>query len=196
MKEDGVLKILFWFSPALSAILIVLQIGENFVRFSDRPVLFYYSYCAKTPFPAEVVGDLAVFKLMMLCTVPVLIGEMCCHIAIFAKQWQIEARATVYVIKNNRLVSRQRHHRNVVSATGHVVSFVVSIAETTLLIKAFYFLSDSEETFVMIRNINMFLIPSIYFVVYPFIQTIFSDTLRDSLGVIPCTACPCIFHHQ
>ena len=58
MKEDGVLKILFWFSPALSAILIVLQIGENFVRFSDRPVLFYYSYCAKTPFPAEVVGDL------------------------------------------------------------------------------------------------------------------------------------------
>ena len=179
MKEDGVLNILFWFSPALSAILIVLQIGENFVRFSDRPVLFYYSYCAKTPFPAEVVGDLAVFKLMMLCTVPVLIGEMCCHIAIFAKQWQIESRATVYVIKNNRLVSRQRHHRNVVSATGHVVSFVVSIAETTLLIKAFYFLSDSEETFVMIRNINMFLIPSIYFVVYPFIQTIFSDTLRD-----------------
>ena len=105
MKEEGVLKILFWFSPALSAILIVLQIGENFVRFSDRPVLFYYSYCAKTPFPAEVVGDLAVFKLMMLCTVPVLIGEMCCHIAIFAKQWKIEARATVYV-RNQEQSSR------------------------------------------------------------------------------------------
>ena len=82
--------------------------------------------------------------------------------------------------------------RNVVSWSGHLVSFMVSIAETTLLIKAFYFLSDSEETFIVMRNVNMFLIPSIYFVVYPFIQTIFSDTLRGSLGVIPCTVCPCI----
>ena len=111
MNEEGVLKLLLWFSPTLSALLIVLQIGENFVRFSDSPVLFYYSYCAKTTFPMEDIDDLVVFKLLMLCTVPVLIGEMCCHIAILVKQWQIESKATVYIIKNNRRVSRQRHRR-------------------------------------------------------------------------------------
>ena len=111
MNEEGVLKLLLWFSPTLSAVLIGLQIGENFVRFSDSPVLFYYSFCAKTTFPMKDIDDLVVFKLLMLCTIPVLIGEMCCHIAILVKQWQIESKATVYIIKNNRRVSRQRHRR-------------------------------------------------------------------------------------
>ena len=88
-------------------------------------------------------------------------------------------KATFYIIKNNQRVSRQRHQRNVISAVGHFLSFAISMLETFLLVNAFYFLKDIE-TVTTVRNVNMFLIPSINFFVYPFIETLFSENLRES----------------
>ena len=39
---------------------------------------------------------------------------LCFHLCILVKQTRIESRATVYIVKNDRLVSRMRHQRNVI----------------------------------------------------------------------------------
>ena len=42
---------------------------------------------------------------------------LCFHLSILVKQTRIESRATVYIVKNDRLVSRMRHQRNVIRYT-------------------------------------------------------------------------------
>ena len=72
------------------------------------------------------------------------------------------------------------------SAVGHFVSFILSICQQLLLIPAFYFFSESPEaTIMVVRNLGMFLIPSIHFLVYPLVETAFSENLRESLTFVP-----------
>ena len=74
-----------------------------------------------------------------------------------------------------------RHIRNVVSALGHFASFTVSMAHL-LLIPTVYLLSDSETESgpVTLCSLIAFFFPSINFFVYPFIETMFSDNLRNN----------------
>ena len=188
IKEESVVKFLYWYSPVLSGSFITLHMFESFVVYYDNPMLFYCSFCAKSPFPPELVDDVVIFKIFLILFItPSLIAEMCTHVAVFVKQTRIENRATVYIVKNDQRVSRQRHHRNVISAAGHFASFAVSMVETFLLIHAFYFMADMEKVKV-VRNVNMFLIPSINFFLYPLIETVFSESLRESFSVFPRTS--------
>ena len=57
----------------------------------------------------DLINDLVMLNLFMWCIVPSLVAELCVHVAVLVKQTRIESRATVYVVKNNVLVSRQRH---------------------------------------------------------------------------------------
>ena len=176
------IRILFWYSPILSGLLTSLHILEGLVFYSDSPLLFFYRFCRKTSFPSDKINEKAqVFKVhVTLFMVPSLLGELCCHIAALYKQTRIENKATVYLVKNNQLVTRHRHHRNVISLAGHCLSFALNLLETFLHINALYFLFDFE-TVTMIRNLNFFFIPSIIFTVHPLIETLFSETLRENL---------------
>ena len=179
ITEENMIKFLYWYSPILSVLIMILHIIENFLRYPTTPMLFYYSCCKKSPYPSNLIDDAMIFKIFVtLVMTPSLIAEMCIHISVLIKQTRIENKATVYIIKNNQRVSRQRHQRNVISAVGHFLSFSISILETFLLVNAFYFLKDIE-TVTIVRNLNMFLIPSINFFVYPFIETLFSENLRE-----------------
>ena len=74
---------------------------------------------------------------------------------------------------------RHRHARNVVSAMGHFASFAVSMAHL-LLIPTIHLVSDAKSAPIaeaMMKFIT-FLFPSINFVIYPFIETMFSQNLR------------------
>ena len=164
----------------MSAILIVLNVTENLALHSESPSLFFYSYCTKTPFDLRLRKELVVMKLAILCICPSIILELVVHIAIFVKQTKIESRATVFEIRDGRLVSQQRHQRNVVSVVGHFAAFLVSIAQILGLFTGFYFLSISDETAVMLRDLTAFFIPSYVFCIYPLIETLLSQNLRDS----------------
>ena len=75
-----------------------------------------------------------------------------------------------------------RHIRNVVSALGHFASFLVSMAHL-LLIPTLYFLSHTENASgapMAICQFIAFFFPSINFLVYPFIETVFSENLRNN----------------
>ena len=62
-KEDRILGVLFWLSPSVSGIVTLLHMAENFVFYSENPLLFNYSYCAKTPLRNEIMQDLAIINL-------------------------------------------------------------------------------------------------------------------------------------
>ena len=62
-KEDRVLSALFWLSPSVSATITLLHMAENFIFYWDNPLLFNYSYCAKSPLNNDVIQDLAIINL-------------------------------------------------------------------------------------------------------------------------------------
>ena len=70
--------------------------------------------------------------------------------------------------------------RNVVSVFGHFAAFLMSIAQILGLFTGFYFLSISDETAVVMRDLTAFFIPSYVFCVYPLIETLLSENLRES----------------
>ena len=97
---------------------------------------------------------------------------------------QIESRAQVFEIRGNRLVGRMRHQRNVVSVLGHFVTFAVSISTHIFLMSGLYLVSDNDEL-KRLQNLFYFCLTCIIFCVNPLIETMFSDTLRDSLFKMP-----------
>ena len=102
---------------------------------------------------------------------------MCGHCSYIELNSRIEARATVYeVMKDNRLVSRQRHQRNVISAFGHFASFLLNLANNLLMIPAGYG-SERGTYFALFA----FFIPSTNFFLTPLIETACSESLRRSL---------------
>ena len=187
ITEDGAMKFLYWYSPVLSGLIVTLNIIENLVLFTDNPLLFHYSFCKKTPFPADLFDNVTIIKIFVtIVFIPGLIAEMCLHIAVLVKQTKIENNASVYIVKNDQQVSRQRHQRNVVSAVGHFLSSALRLLETFLLIHAIYFIDDFE-VLTMAWTLTFFFVPSINFFLYPFIETLFSENLREGFLMSPRT---------
>ena len=147
----------------------------------DSTVLFYYSYCVKAPFYPGIKNKSIVFLVYLIFAVASLISEMGCHITILVKQTQIESKANLYVLKDNKVVSNQRHHRNIVSALGHFATFIISMVQLLLIMNTFYFVFENEEILVTIGTLTLFFNPAIEFFVYPLIETIFSERLRGTL---------------
>ena len=92
---------------------------------------------------------------------------------------QIERRAEVYVMKDNMVVSGQRQQRNIVSIFGHFLSFILSICHL-LLIPLLFFIFSVPSGPSYVANLMTFLFPSFNFSLYPLIETVFSDNLRNS----------------
>ena len=207
--------------------------------YSDNPLYLHFSYCAKTPFAFDEIFPSLIMPRLTLCLVfPSLIGELAAHIAIFVKLSKIEARAEVYEIRGNRLVSRMRHQRNVVrdpiqlrkklaqknglisnfhyvkclkyklwsffchvgnlkpkcksktqanffsiefhsSILGHFISFLFNITQRVAFVTGLFL--TSEEVMPSLRALILFLAPCVNFFLYPLIETMFSDTLRQTL---------------
>ena len=103
------------------------------------------------------------------------------YAAIFIKQLILEAQSSVHIERDIQVVSRGRHQRNVISAIGHFVSFIVSCSETTLLYLTLYFFPVTEKTLVTLQNLITFFFPCMNFVIYPLIETMCSQNLRDTL---------------
>ena len=92
------------------------------------------------------------------------------------KQTRIESRATVHEVKDNRLVSRQRHQRNVISAFGHFASFLLNLTNTLLMIPNFYGQEGNN-----LHVLFAFFVPSFNFFLTPLIETVCTESLRQSL---------------
>ena len=167
----------------LSGLVMTLHTIESFVLYSENPMLFHYSFCMKTPFSKDLYGNVNVMRIALtVVMIPSVIAEMCTHIAVLIKQTKIENNASIFIIKNDQHVTRQRHKRNVVSAMGNFLSFALRLLETFLVIQAFYF-TDDLEALAFIWNLSMFFIPSITFSLYPLIETLFSEKLRCGFSI-------------
>ena len=179
IKEENLMQILHWLSPILGGIFSTSHMVENIVY--DNSYLFHYSYCGKTSFSPEVVYNLFISNSCACLTTISIFSEFLAHIWILVKQTKIEDRAQVYEISGNRLVCQSRHQRNVVSALGHFFSFAVSITQRIIFTIALY--SNEDDTVVILARILAFLLPCINFFVHPFIETMSTHNLRQSLFV-------------
>jgi len=179
IKEETVFKSLIYSAPLASGLFTTMYLAENVsVHGLGSPQgLFFFSYCAKTPFHADFVPDSIIFLAFGIECIACLVSAMVCHLVILVKQARIDSRADVYVLKNNMVVSGQRHHRNVVSFTGHFVSFILTIAQFTLMLNTFYFFVEAKEVLATMRNLVQFFFPATEFLIYPLIETICSESL-------------------
>ena len=166
-------------APLASGLFTTMYLAENVAvhGLGSPPGLFFFSYCAKTPFQADFVPDSIIFLAFGIDCIACLVSAMVCHLVILVKQSRIDSRAAVYVLKNNMVVSGQRHHRNVVSFTGHFVSFILTIAQFALMLNTFYFFVEAKEVLATMRNLVQFLFPATEFLIYPLIETICSESL-------------------
>ena len=171
------MKILYWLSPVLAVTFTTSHMVENIVY--DNSYLFHYSYCGKTSFTPEIVYNLFITNSCMFLTTMSIFSEFFTHIWILVKQTSIEAKAQVYEIRGNQLVCQMRHQRNVVSALGHFFSFTVSVTQRIIFTISLYALKD--DTVILLARISFFLLPCINFFVHPFIETMSTHNLRQSL---------------
>ena len=80
--------------------------------------------------------------------------------------------------RNRHFTFRMRHQRNVVSALGHFLTFTISISQHVFTMTGFILFPDSVEE---IGRFWFFVVPCIHFCLCPLIETLSSQTLRDSL---------------
>ena len=165
----------------ISSFHIVEEISSNGIDSSD---LFFLSYCGKAPFDPGVKKKSILFFVYGILAIICLVLEMGCHIIVLFKQTRIETRASVYILKDNRVVSNQRHNRNIVSTLGHFASFMISMAQLFLLFYSLYFFVEDEEIMSKMRTLTMFLSPATEFLLYPLIETIFSERLRSTFPIL------------
>lgn len=118
-------------------------------------------------------------KVYLLCAILSRVLELGVHITILVKQTQIESRAEVYVIKGNMVVCGQRHQRNIVSAFGHFLSFLLSICHL-FVIPVLFCVNYNSSGPSYVCNLMTFLFPSFNFSIYPLIETVFSDNLMNT----------------
>ena len=62
---------------------------------------------------------------------------------------------------------------------------MVSVTQFALLVPAFYLPSDFEGTLMTMRDLNAFFIPCTNFLIYPLIETLFTESLRETLVTMP-----------
>ena len=78
--------------------------------------------------------------------------------------------------------SLRRHQRNLVSVMGHFVTFLLGMVHL-LLPPIIYFLKGvgtTESGPVIICDFIIFIVPSMNFFVYPLIEILFSENLRNN----------------
>ena len=78
--------------------------------------------------------------------------------------------------------NHRRHQRNVVSVTGHFVSFLLGMIHL-LLPPIIYFLKgvgSGEAGPIIVCDFIVFLFPSMNFFVYPLVEVLFSENLRTN----------------
>ena len=176
------MKFLYWSSPAITALILALHTGENIILHGDHPLMFYFSYCAKTPFPFPVLKNMVMLSFYVsVSAILSLVTILLIYIFIFFKLYQLQSSATLH-FEFPAPATRFRHQRHVVSAKGHFLSFLVTLFATTLILALAYgivYNLDSSNKNVV--ELSIFLLPSVGFVVNPLVETMFSDNLRESL---------------
>ena len=179
------MKFLCLFSPIISGILVTFHLVESLSFYHDDYLLFYYRYCSNINFSLLEMSTFSVtIKIVTCLSVLSLTAELCCHIVIYKKKTNIESRAQVYEVRGYQLVSQMRHQRNMVSIFGHFLTFSVILGRNIAFVIIVYIVTD-VTLLLRMQSLLIFLDPCIVFGVCPFIETMSSSSLRNSLFSLP-----------
>ena len=80
-----------------------------------------------------------------------------------------------------------RHQRNVVNVLGHFLTFLLHFGQHLSMTIGIGLITEDADgsLFEKMQCSFFFLVPCIYFVIYPLIETLSSDNLRETLFSFP-----------
>ena len=176
------MSFLLYAGPVMGGVGITFYFAENLLHeiYFGQGLFYHENYCANKPFSLTDAGALISTRVGISVVMISLFLELFCQLAIFVKRTKIELKAEVYEIRGQVVVSRMRHQRNVVNVLGHLLTFILQFGQHISLAIGVILITDGSQ-FEKIQSSFFFLVPCIYFVVYPLIETLSSDNLRETL---------------
>ena len=167
-------------------VLSTIYLAENLLHeiIFGHGLFFHGNYCANKPFSMTGHSALISLNVSIFIAMICLIIEFFCQVAIFLKRTKIELKAEVFEVRGQVIVSRMRHQRNVVNVLGHLLTFLFHFGQHLTMVIGVYLFTDGS----LLEKIQcsfFFLVPCIYFVIYPLIETLSSDNLRETLFSFP-----------
>ena len=177
---------LLYAGPVMGGVGTTFYLAENLLHeiYFGQGLFLHGNYCANKPFSLTDHGALISLRVGILIGMVSLLLELFCQFAIFVKRTKIELKAEVIEIRGQVIVSRMRHQRNVVNVLGHLLTFILQLGQHVSMAIGVILITDGS-LFEKIQCSFFFLVPCIYFVVYPLIETLSSDNLRESLFSFP-----------
>ena len=212
IKEESFFMCLTWLYPVLSGIIVSVLLCEHhslFLNYNESHTsLIWYSSCSKIPILWEEFEETLFNTVIGLSHMAVVSITIFIQIAIFIRQRQLEKQKAdgIFLIIYKRdgvTISRRssdqpschklsRHNRSVVTPRASFMSFII-IFSYYLLISLigvpwrWNLLKMGASGPSILGEGLVFLLPSVMFFLYLFIETICSPTLRNSLSdVFPC----------
>ena len=172
--------------PVMAGLLVTFYLAENILHavYFGEGLFLHGNYCSNKPFSMTAHSALISLRVAISVAMISLIVEFFCQVAIFVKRTKIELKAEVYEVRGQVIVSRMRHQRNVVNVLGHLLTFLLHFGQHLSMAIGVYLFTDGS----LLEKIQcsfFFLVPCIYFVNYPLIETLSSDNLRETLFSFP-----------
>ena len=198
IKEESLFNFLTWMCLSLSGLGLSATAGGNYFAPEQNTTVIIRSCCKM---PKYVLMDDAAWAIHLAIIVLLTLHffGFIIHAAIFLKQSQLEEEQSAgqwvthyengeirFEMNDLSTVNRKlwKHDRNVVSALGSFLSFLISAVYR--LICNFLFLIRGPEDLSIIRQLMFFSVHSLYFFGLNFIETVCSPTLRGTIfNVIP-----------
>ena len=208
INEESFFACVKWLHPALSGILVSVQLGDHFFTSIESHTIFVWqSCCYKLPMLWEESTWSISYNVTSLIGYSFAVITLFTHIALFMRQRKLEKQRVdqrgLMIVSYNRdgvTISRStpdqssgqklwRHNRTVVSPNASLLIFLIRIP--LLIPHALqYFTGEGISGPAGPSIFGQFIIFSLFckhFFLCSFIETIFSPTLRDTLiDFFPC----------
>ena len=117
--------------------------------------------------------------------------EFICFNVIFLEMYKHHKRHVAMCLSNRPNVARRKKKRNVITAVGHFASWLVEVIIFGIV---GYVISAHKEKLGLTHWIFMVLVPSVNYSIFPLVQTLTSQDLRNHVFSMKCACCKSVGH--
>ena len=131
-------------------------------------------------------------KIVIIICLVFNVVELICFSVIFNEMYKHHKRHVAMCLKNRPNVARRKKKRNVITAVGHFVSWIVEVIIFGIV---GYVISAHKEKLGLTHWIIMVMVPSVNYSIFPLVQTLTSQDLRNHVFFsMKCACCKSVEH--
>ena len=125
-------------------------------------------------------------KIVILICLVFNVVEFICFIVIFIEMYKHHKRHVAMCLSNRPNLARRKKKRNVITAVGHFSSWMVEVIIFGIV---GYVISAHKDKLGVTHWIFMVLVPSVNYSIFPLVQTLTSQDLRNHVFSLKCACC-------